>query len=385
MVDDYNNIDLFVPTKSERAQGIKRGEILKELHDPKAPADLLYAPVAFAADNDFFRACFLKRDDFANTLKKLNQGVGGSAVVLGWLALALIVYAQFLESQELTDPEPWRENLVHQLSAVSTALSIVAFVAAGVSIFVLKNAWLRQRYCTERMRQFFYQNMLSHLPDILSASGHAPAEKQFKDLTTSEFKTFAYIHLQRSRAQFLRVARRRAGRGPDWLLTPLDAPAIAALTPSATLDAFFRLCLRFRIEWQAGYARYAINKASGLGRLISNGLFLFVFLAIGLHIIIVALASLGQLDENAKTIELWLLEFALVGLMLKAFEEGLQTQREAERYEEYLAKCERAKELFTAQGASVADKYAALLDLESAAYEEMKGFIRTNYDARFLL
>lgn len=387
MAQDYNNIDLFVPSPKERRKGIKRGAILAELNDAQAPTATLYAPVAFAAENQFFQDCFLQRDDIANTLKKLNQGVGGSAVVLGWLALALIVYAQFLESQQLAHHEAWREMLASRLSVASTALGVVAFVAAGLSIFVLKNAWLRQRYCTERMRQFFYQNMLSHLPKILAASGKPTEEQDFVDLTTKEFKTFAYVHLQGSHAQFQRIARRRAGRQADWLLTPLSTTELNALAPThgATLEAFFRLFLRFRLGRQAGYARSQTAKASRSGRLISNIVFLTVFLAIGLHIIIVALVGLGQLAENAKVIEVTLVEFALLGLMAKAFEEGLQTQRETERYEDYHGDCERAEYQFHAAGANVAAKYAALLDLERAAYEEMKGFIRTNYDARFLL
>jgi hypothetical protein len=75
---------------------------------------------------------------------------------------------------------------------------------------------------------------------------------------------------------------------------------------------------------------------------------------------------------------------AIVALAIRTAEEGLQSQREVERYENYRTVCQQIQDRFDS-AKSVYEKFEAMLALERASYEEMKLFLRTNLAARFIL
>jgi hypothetical protein len=70
--------------------------------------------------------------------------------------------------------------------------------------------------------------------------------------------------------------------------------------------------------------------------------------------------------------------------MVRALEEGLQPQREIERCESYRASCIQKREQFDA-ARTAAEKYAVMLAVERASYDEMRLFLKNNASAKFLV
>jgi hypothetical protein len=71
-------------------------------------------------------------------------------------------------------------------------------------------------------------------------------------------------------------------------------------------------------------------------------------------------------------------------LALRTVEEGLQPGREVERYAQYRAAILSLLKRFDG-AANPGERISVMLDTERAAYQEMRSFLKTNYDARYVL
>jgi hypothetical protein len=74
----------------------------------------------------------------------------------------------------------------------------------------------------------------------------------------------------------------------------------------------------------------------------------------------------------------------IVALAARTFEEGLQPTREVERYTAYRARLGRLLYQFD-EATSVSERVRIMTEVERLVYQEMREFLKTNYEARFVL
>jgi len=75
---------------------------------------------------------------------------------------------------------------------------------------------------------------------------------------------------------------------------------------------------------------------------------------------------------------------ALVAIAAQTLSDGLALTREIERYEEYLSVVTELARAFKEPGTDH-HKWRIMVETEKASFEEMRGFIRSNQEAIFIM
>ena len=78
------------------------------------------------------------------------------------------------------------------------------------------------------------------------------------------------------------------------------------------------------------------------------------------------------------------LALALIGAALRTLQEGLAPDKEIERYNDYRGRTSQLRDRFE-HTTEMQERIHLMEDLEVASVEEMKGFVRTHHNARFVL
>jgi hypothetical protein len=68
---------------------------------------------------------------------------------------------------------------------------------------------------------------------------------------------------------------------------------------------------------------------------------------------------------------------------MRTLEEGLQPKREIERYQRYCSLIQDILERF--ENGTRAVKFEAMVEMEKLAYDEMRDFLRSFYESRFIM
>jgi hypothetical protein len=75
---------------------------------------------------------------------------------------------------------------------------------------------------------------------------------------------------------------------------------------------------------------------------------------------------------------------AIVALAFRALQEGLQPEREIERYRHYRAGIRAIRDRFD-QASSPAEKFEVMQEMERLTFDEFVNFLRSNDEARFII
>lgn len=75
---------------------------------------------------------------------------------------------------------------------------------------------------------------------------------------------------------------------------------------------------------------------------------------------------------------------AIAALAVRALQEGLQPEREIERYRHYRASIRAIRDRFD-QASSPAEKLEVMQELERLSFDEFVNFLRSNDEARFVI
>jgi hypothetical protein len=193
--------------------------------------------------------------------------------------------------------------------------------------------------------------------------------------------------------------------GPDgeknWWLHEGRQP-IAPAEGKASLAPLFAAYRHLRIKHQLGFANYKlqsdhklfsdmpVRQAEILDSITKAGIaWLLLIHAAVLVIVLFAFASFvtgvrgdSHLPEAAGWISVVfsvaIIVIAVGALCARAFEQGLQPEREIERYQQYRSTVQSILEQFDS-AETPADKIQIMRQMERAAFDEMRNFLRT-YD-----
>jgi hypothetical protein len=342
---------------------------------------------------------------------------------------------------------PVRTLLFGFLAALCGILSIV-IGAFGVLFGDKKRKWLHNRFMGERIRQFHFQSLIVQFPEVvglLVAHGDKAAKLKAKFLSDRArlFRRFLGEY-EGNPGKFTGVVGPE-GEKEVWVVKP--EPEIAARRVGHNdlvdieklhlalkelerelegeggsrhrgaaekgkrgpdhrpeLELFFQAYLDLRINHQLGYTNYKlendhkifsespVRQAEVLETISKAGVaWLFVIHAVVLIIAGSALAqmSLAVNGIDARTLVSYIfsaaiMAVAIVALLIRATQQGLQPEREAERYQQYRSALLRVREQFEAAETPM-EKLDSMRQVERVSFDEMRNFLISNERVSFVV
>ena len=184
-----------------------------------------------------------------------------------------------------------------------------------------------------------------------------------------------------------------------WIDRPPPTPPIAE--DDSTLTSLFDAYRELRIEHQRSYANFKIRDddriLSGAPRrqaaVLENFGFACIVLLLSIHLAVGTAILIARIPRSQlaplipvlmTTLNAAIIWIAVAALAGRALAQGLQPEREIERYQQYGSDCKAILERFDA-APSQADKVGIMMEMERLSYDEMRNFLITNQRARFVM
>lgn len=319
---------------------------------------------------------FRDHDEDAGRARNLNRRVGWCAIGLVWSALMIGAFDLIHPSSD--DISFWLHMAILALSVLGTGFGV-----SGLFKWSWRRQWLRNRLWTEMLRLFHFHYIAANLDKILTAKTEEDRQA-YRDHRHRAFETFKTKVLENPEAEIGRIIERRGETDLSKVVPLRDVSGDPNPDVTAT---FFTVWQALRFKWQLGYANAKLNEDSvkinprGLVQRFSNLGWVCLILILILHMLhFVELPDCIPKDLPALLI-VWLAITALAG---RALEEGRQPNREVERYEGYRASIRAARSRFR-RVPNLRAKLGVAISFERTSMEEMRVFIRTHAEAKFLL
>jgi hypothetical protein len=376
-------------------------DLLLTESDRKLAFDL-FPELAHVLDFPELRELFAHYEAEANRAKTSRRRAGSVAIIFAAVALLVASLTPLFEKSG-TDCRS-AASCAHWFSAVCSThwLGVVVGIAAllGVAGTLIgsigaftrrsKERWLCNRLMTERLRQFQFQVLVCRIPEVLASTVDSQARERFVSDRKSWLREFRLTHEGRLAAKLRAVLEDDVE--DDFLLHhnsesrhPLDATDRGLLR----LFSAYRV---LRLEHQLQYADYKLRpderffssscvRQLAILRDVSLVLIFVVFVA---HLAEVLSSGVGS--ELPNTWVHVLIIWPVIGLLaVRAIEDGLQPGREVERYARYRSSISSLLTRFNRAAENPEEQIHLMLETERTVYQEMRGFLRTNHEARYVL
>jgi hypothetical protein len=340
-----------------------------------------YPEVAHVLNFPDLRHVFARYDADANRAKTISRVAGIVAICLGVLALLGASYTAIYET--------WRWS--RTIGGISAFLGITSLLVASIGALTgqAKQRWLCNRLMAERLRQFQFQTLVCRISEVLESTADQAARDRFMSKRKAWLKEFLRTHQGHLTAK-LRSTLDDDGHDHFVLHGPeLRPPCTASDHGLLQLFSAYR---HLRLEHQLQYANYALRTDQTIFptscvrqlRILRDLILGFIFIVFLAHLA-VALALFAHWTRfPALPFHLTIIWLAIGILAVRTVEEGLQPGREVERYTQYRAAMLSLLKRFD-DTTSPRERMSVMLETERAAYQEMRGFLKTNDDARYVL
>ena len=343
-----------------------------------------YPTIMHVLDHPELRHRFSADDKPANKAKRRARTAGLWAIGLVWVALAIASSEHLLPHQS-----PWATPL----AAISAVCGLAGVIIGGTGILFAakKQEWLHRRLMTERIRQFHFQTFVFRLPEILRSLSSEEAKDAFlleRKAWFEEFKSHFHGKLDE---QFMNVLEDE--KQTDIWLHETEKKE-STLSEHRELDPLFAAYRELRIKHQIGYANNQLKDDRRIfsasprrqAAVFSSVSFICVVLVCAIHVAVLAgVLSQSALwaahGEIASLIIIWI---AIAALAVRAIEDGLQPEREVERYQQYRSSVSFVLERFD-QAASQKEKLQTMQEMERLVFDEMRNFLISGNQTRFVL
>jgi hypothetical protein len=336
------------------------------------------------------RSLFSEYASAAAIARKRSRRAGVFAVATGFLSLAIAATVPLAE--EVTANlgiSALRTQAV--LGAVAAAFAIVSMLIGYTQVLkgAEKTRWLTNRFWTERIRQFHFQLIVNNLPALLAAVRSVSGPQMWLEFRARELDQFKHDYLRgvEDRIHHLHVDE---AEDRPWLADEWDHPGPLP-EPSPEFDRLLKLMEQQRFGIQQRYAeRKLVNgwhspetRDQWVAKLSDTLTAVLLLATITVGIGSAAALAFGA-NPTFRVIAGLVAALSSCSIVaMRALKEGLLFGADAERYKWYLA---TLRSLYTKyQHADLAQKIMLLRELERVAYQEMRRFILSGMQARFII
>ncbi len=341
-----------------------------------------YPDIFFALDNEALRDTFRPYDDRANLAKARSRRWGVFAV---WLASAALLLAG---GEMLYHDLP--KSTVRIIAAIGGIAGIVSVLIGvfGIMFRERKMRWLADRLATERIRQFHFQSYVAGAAKILEGAKDPAAREKFINERAEKFSAFEKDFLTHIDATLHELVHAEdTGDGALW---EEDSAEIDPDHPH--LEQYLDAYVGFRFQRQIDYCNLILRERKGFWKhapisqaRILGGIALVCVLGI---LVLHGLVFFGAVANIAwmkgPLVHVFAIWAAIIALTARTLEEGFQPEREIERMRQYRLSLKRIFGRFQ-KSSTPKGKLAAMMDLEKLTYEEMGLFLKSNYEAEFVM
>jgi hypothetical protein len=326
----------------------------------------------------------------AASARKRSRAAGVFAVASGFLSLMVAATVPLAEELTKNSGIP-RLRTQAVFGAIAAALAIISVLIGYTQVLTGKTKirWLTNRFWTERIRQFHFQLIVNHLTELVAAVKSRSDMLNWLDFRSKELDQFQHEYLRgvEDRIHHLHVDE---AEDRPWLSEEWDQPGpLPAESPE--LDRLLKILEQQRFGIQQRYAErkllngwHSPETRDQWVLKLSDALTAVLLLAT----ITVGIGSLAALVFGANPI--FRVIAGLVAAVsscsivaMRALKEGLLFGADAERYRWYLARLRALHGKF--EHADLEQKVNLLRELERAAYQEMRRFILSGMQARFII
>jgi hypothetical protein len=184
-----------------------------------------------------------------------------------------------------------------------------------------------------------------------------------------------------------------AAIAPVWV--DRSAPARSQIPSDLDADALFRAYTVLRFEEQEAYAQHALRASNSpdstnarlplrqMRHILRAVTLVSIAALVVIHVLIV-LSRLHVLLPASDWLDVIAIWMALVAIAAKTLIDGFSLDREIDRYKEYLAVVTNLRRLFE-ESTDNSRKLELMAEMEKAAFEEMRRFLRTQNEAKFVM
>jgi hypothetical protein len=291
---------------------------------------------------------------------------------------------------------------VFGLVAAFLGVASILIGFGGVLYAGAKRRWLCNRVMTERLRQFHFQSFVCRWREIAASCSGAKAEKDYSDQRQNWFHTFLATLPVRLDSELTDLLDDESP-SKCWL-HPLPRLPASDETVGG-LDELFAAYRDLRIMHQIHYANHKLRSEQNIfswSPRLQEVSFSYTILLCILAIFVIHLwiAFSILLDARIPGLEAFLFNYesaavgidvhvgviwvAIAALAVRALQEGLQPEREIERYRHYRAGIRAVRDRFD-QASSAAEKFEVMQEMERLSFDEFVNFLRSNNEARFVI
>jgi hypothetical protein len=342
-----------------------------------------YPTMWHVLDHPELRHLFAAYDQPANRAKRRARTAGLWAIVLVWIALVIASSEHFLTEI------PWARGL----AAIAAVCGLVGVLIGGTGVLFAskKEEWLHRRLMTERIRQFHFQTFVFRWPQILRSMSSDKAREAFLAERKMWLEEFDLRFQGKLNEQFTSTLEDEKGTDA-WLHETTDERT--KILDDADLDPLFKAYRELRIVHQVNYASHQLKDDRRIfstaprrqAAVLSGFGFSCIILVCAIHV--AALAGIfsnssvwAAHSEIASTVVIWV---AIAALAARAIQDGLQPEREVERYQQY-----RSAVRFVLQRFDLAEsqkgKLRIMQEMERLVFDEMRNFLISGNRTRFVM
>lgn len=320
------------------------------------------------------RQLFAKYEAPANRHGARDRGLGLISVGLAVLGLSLAAFAPLA-----VGAERW----------VGLAAAVLTVSGAGLTAFHWldhhsKARWLGNRFWTERVRGLYFQAIVNNLDLVARAMSDNNALGEWKAVRANALS--ALPKPDDVTAQIAKLAG-PVEESDVWVVPGWSRPAPPP-QPSEGLDILLPLLRSQRFDVQLAYVDRKLSdslrtpgRRSQVVRRGSDFLPSVAVLAAAAAGILMA-AGLTPSDPWVKLALALAATATAVALALRVINDSLLLSDDASRYAWYSAAVLRARNRFDA--GDLGEKLAALRDMETVAYRDLREFVAAHWRARYV-
>jgi len=380
----------FEPSKSKTmASAVDAHKFNSDLlleEDERELGDRRYPTIMHVLDHPELRQVFLEP---ANRAKRTGRIAGFLAIAFGFIALAIAALQYPL--MHATGDATLLQRVLASASAVCGIISVL-IGSIGVLFARRKREWLHQRLMGERIRQFHFQTLVFRLPEILASLTDEAAKSTFLSQRKLWLDTFINRLKGNLAAAFVEMIDEEE---PTNVWLHEGRRELTKIPESKELEPLFEAYRELRILHQIDFINYKLQDDYRLFSAMPRRQAQVIVQAILISIVALCVINIGVLWQafypgsiwtagGADSISVASMWIALAALAARAIEQGLQPEREAERYQQYRSALRAVLDRFD-HTQSQAEKIPIMEEMERIAFDELRNFLITNERARFIL
>lgn len=361
------------------------GDLLISKHDQEL-ARKLYGEIYHVLDHPELRREFQAYDDVANSSKLWVQRVGLIAVLLAVLALLGSAVNPLVH-----DLSPIVHDVLFWLEVAGIVGVVIA--AGGIALAKQKSRWLKARMMAEVIRLWHFQSLICRGKEIALScdSSNGKAQAEFRE----------------SRATAFQAMLSEWGGSPDSHLSELiEKPAEGYEllhdqeshypAGSPVVDEIFAAYKATRFKHQANYAAHKLERSTDYplrilkwpAAVLQERMQHFASTCLVLSLVCSLLTVIGHVAKweiaSGPVLPVATIVLLILNVAARAVQDGLAAPEELQRYNDYAGKIEYLRRRFDMEH-SPEEKLKLMVEMERAALEELKGFLRAHFESRFIV